>query len=121
MNQSLTPSPTSNELYSTVTSKGQVTIPVAVRKHLGITANDKIAFVIQPQGTVEVKTPKYPTLASLAGADLFEQPAEAVEGELEGGPVVEVERSAQFLAGSGHRAFAFAETLVPGLEIVKGR
>ena len=68
MNQSLTPSPTSNELYSTVTSKGQVTIPVAVRKHLGITANDKIAFVIQPQGTVEVKTPKYPTLASLAGA-----------------------------------------------------
>ncbi len=68
MNQSLTPSPTSNELYSTVTSIGQVTIPVAVRKHLGITANDKIAFVIQPQGTVEVKTPKYPTLASLAGA-----------------------------------------------------
>ena len=68
MNQSLTPSPTSKELYSTVTSKGQVTLPVEVRKHLGITANDKVAFVIQPQGTVEVKTPKYPTLASLAGA-----------------------------------------------------
>src|SRR2546429_3559129 len=68
MNHPLTPSPTSKKLYSTVTSKGQVTIPVEVRKHLGITANDKVAFVIQPQGTVEVKTPKYPTLASLAGA-----------------------------------------------------
>lgn len=68
MQQSLTPSSTSKAIYSTVTSKGQVTIPVEIRKHLGITTNDKIAFVIQPQGTVELKTPKYPTLASLAGA-----------------------------------------------------
>src|SRR5438067_11796108 len=35
---------------------------------LGVSTNDKIAFVIQPQGTVEVKTPKYPTISSLAGA-----------------------------------------------------
>jgi antitoxin PrlF len=68
MQHTLTSSPTSKEIYSTVTSKGQVTIPVEVRKHLGITTNDKIAFVIQSQGTVEVKTPKYPTMASLAGA-----------------------------------------------------
>ncbi|SRR5258706_8668776 len=56
------------EVYSTVTSKGQVTIPVEVRRHLGITPRNKITFVIQPEGKVEVKTPKYPTIASLAGA-----------------------------------------------------
>ena len=68
MNQPLTQQPTSKVTYTTVTSKGQVTIPVEVRKHLGVSTNDKIAFVIQPQGTVEVKTPKYPTISSLAGA-----------------------------------------------------
>jgi antitoxin PrlF len=68
MNQPLTQQPTSKVTYTTVTSKGQVTIPVEVRKHLGVSTNDKIAFVIKPQGTVEVKTPKYPTLASLQGA-----------------------------------------------------
>ena len=68
MSQNLTPSPVTKEIYSILTSKGQITIPVEVRKHLGIDTNDKIAFVIQPEGTVEVKTPKYPTLASLAGA-----------------------------------------------------
>lgn len=68
MSQNLTPSPITKEIYSILTSKGQVTIPAEVRKHLGIDTNDKIAFVIQPEGTVEVKTPKYPTIASLAGA-----------------------------------------------------
>jgi antitoxin PrlF len=68
MNQPLTQQPTSKVTYTTVSSKGQVTLPAEVRKHLGVSTNDKIAFVIQPQGTVEVKTPKYPTLASLQGA-----------------------------------------------------
>jgi antitoxin PrlF len=68
MNQPLTQQPSSKVTYTTVSSKGQVTLPAEVRKHLGVTTHDKIAFVIQPQGTVEVKTPKYPTLASLQGA-----------------------------------------------------
>ena len=68
MNQPLTQQPPSKVTYSTVSSKGQVTLPADVRKHLGISTHDKIAFVIQPQGTVEVKTPKYPTISSLAGA-----------------------------------------------------
>jgi antitoxin PrlF len=68
MNQPLTQQPTSKVTYTTVSSKGQVTIPADVRKHLGVSTHDKIAFVIKPQGTVEVKTPKYPTLASLQGA-----------------------------------------------------
>jgi antitoxin PrlF len=56
------------EIISTITSKGQVTIPSEVRKYLGITATDKIAFVIDDQGTVRLRVPRYPTVASLSGA-----------------------------------------------------
>jgi antitoxin PrlF len=56
------------EIISTITSKGQVTIPAEVRKHLGVTATDKIAFVIDDQGTVRLRVPRYPTVASLSGA-----------------------------------------------------
>jgi AbrB family looped-hinge helix DNA binding protein len=56
------------EIASTITSKGQVTIPVEVRRHLGLHQGDRISFVIDDEGHVELKTPKYPTIASLAGA-----------------------------------------------------
>lgn len=56
------------EIISTITSKGQVTIPAEVRKYLGVTATDKIAFVIDDQGTVRLRVPRYPTVASLRGA-----------------------------------------------------
>ena len=56
------------ELLATVTSKGQVTVPAPVRRHLGLEASDKIAFVIEPDGTVSVRAPRYPTLESLRGA-----------------------------------------------------
>ncbi len=56
------------EIISTITSKGQVTIPAEVRKYLGVTATDKIAFVIDDQGTVRLRVPRYPTIASLRGA-----------------------------------------------------
>jgi AbrB family looped-hinge helix DNA binding protein len=56
------------EIISTITSKGQVTIPAEVRKYLGITTTDKIAFVIDDQGTVRLRVPRYPTVASLSGA-----------------------------------------------------
>ena len=60
-------------------------------------------------------------LAALAGADLFEQLAQALEGELEGGPVVEVDGPPQLLAAARDRAApgAVAEALVPGLEVVE--
>jgi len=66
MSQNLTSSPIAKVIYSTITSKGQVTIPVAIQRHLRIATNYKIAFIIQPEGTVQVKTPKYSTIASLA-------------------------------------------------------
>ncbi len=56
------------EIISTITSKGQVTIPAEIRKYLGITTNEKIAFVIDDEGVVRLRVPRYPTIASLRGA-----------------------------------------------------
>jgi len=55
------------EIVSTVTSKGQVTIPAEVRAYLGIKTNAKIAFVIDQEGIVRLRVPRYPNIASLRG------------------------------------------------------
>lgn len=55
------------EASSTVTSKGQITIPVAVRRHLGLDVGDTLTFVINDEGLVELRVPKYPSVASLRG------------------------------------------------------
>jgi len=55
-------------ILSTITSKGQVTIPAEVRKHLGLETNDKIVFVIEEGGDVRLAAPRYPDVASLRGA-----------------------------------------------------
>ncbi|MBI3977213.1 MAG: AbrB/MazE/SpoVT family DNA-binding domain-containing protein [Chloroflexi bacterium] len=55
-------------MVSTITSKGQVTIPAEVRRHLGLKSGDKLSFVIEPEGTVHLRAPRYPTVASLRGA-----------------------------------------------------
>lgn len=56
------------EIISTITSKGQVTIPAEIRKYLGIATNEQIAFVIDDEGAVRLRVPRYPTIASLRGA-----------------------------------------------------
>ena len=56
------------EIVSTVTGKGQVTIPAEVRAFLGIKTHDKIAFIIDQEGIVRLRVPRYPTIASLRGA-----------------------------------------------------
>jgi len=56
------------EIVSTVTSKGQVTIPVEVRKHLRLSRGAKLSFVIEDEGTVQLRVPKYSNVASIAGA-----------------------------------------------------
>jgi antitoxin PrlF len=40
---------------STMTTKGQITIPKAVRETLQIAPGDRVAFRIQPDGTVIVE------------------------------------------------------------------
>ncbi len=55
------------EIVMTVTSKGQVTIPAQVRRHLGIKRNQKIALVIERAGEVKLKVPRYPDVDSVVG------------------------------------------------------
>jgi AbrB family looped-hinge helix DNA binding protein len=38
------------EYYTVVTRKGQVTVPVGVRKALGLKQGDKVAFILQDGG-----------------------------------------------------------------------
>lgn len=59
---------TNRQIYSTITSKGQVTIPAEVRQLLGVDTNDKIVFQINPQGQILLTTPPYRSLADLKGS-----------------------------------------------------
>ncbi|MCL2512506.1 MAG: AbrB/MazE/SpoVT family DNA-binding domain-containing protein [Oscillospiraceae bacterium] len=56
-----------------VTSKGQVTIPVSIRKRMGIKDGDKLLFIEKPGGVVMMN----PTLMAL------EKIGRAFEGEAE--------------------------------------
>jgi AbrB family looped-hinge helix DNA binding protein len=49
-------------MESAITSKGQATIPKAVRDHLGLKTGDRVKFFIHPDGTV-VLLPKVPAVA----------------------------------------------------------
>jgi len=56
-----------------VTTKGQITIPVAIRKKLGIKDGDKLLFIEKPDGVVMIN----PTITAL------EKIGKAFEGEAE--------------------------------------
>ncbi|MDP9373107.1 MAG: AbrB/MazE/SpoVT family DNA-binding domain-containing protein [Chloroflexota bacterium] len=56
-----------DEVLATLTSKGQITIPAAIRKHLGVDTGDKVAFVIEEDGSVQLRAPQYRTVAELRG------------------------------------------------------
>jgi AbrB family looped-hinge helix DNA binding protein len=47
---------------SKITGKGQVTLPKAIREHLGLQPGDRVKFFIHPDGSV-VLLPKVPTSA----------------------------------------------------------
>ena len=51
---------------STVTSKGQITIPKAVRERLHLEPGDKVYFDVQKDGSVSMLTRKHP-IESLFG------------------------------------------------------
>lgn len=51
---------------ATITSKGQVTIPVEIRKHLGVSPSDKVELVIDRNGIVRVQRVKC-TIDNLRG------------------------------------------------------
>lgn len=58
----------SKKFISTISSKGQVTLPVLVRRYLGVDKNDKVAFVIEPAEGVKLTPARYPNIYSLKGA-----------------------------------------------------
>jgi antitoxin PrlF len=49
-------------MQSIITIKGRVTIPKAIRDHLGLKPGDRVKFFIHPDGSV-VLLPKRPTSA----------------------------------------------------------
>lgn len=51
---------------STITGKGQTTIPKVVRERLGVAYGDQIDFVLKPDGTVVVEAANIDAM-SLAG------------------------------------------------------
>jgi AbrB family looped-hinge helix DNA binding protein len=51
---------------STITSKGQVTIPKSIRDQLGVGPSDRVTFVVLDSGRVEVRPARY-TIESLRG------------------------------------------------------
>lgn len=49
-------------MESAITTKGQATIPKAIREHLGLKPGDRVKFFVHPDGTV-VLLPKLPVSA----------------------------------------------------------
>lgn len=64
---------------STITSKGQTTVPKQIRDHLGIHAGDEIEFIIMENGSVIVE-PAYVDVLCLEGI-LRKQGRKAVSTE----------------------------------------
>lgn len=78
------------EFVSSVTSKGQVTIPSAIRRHLGVGTPDKIAFVLDDDGQVALRPARLtlqalrsvvPPIPGHSAADFEDQIEEALEEE----------------------------------------
>jgi antitoxin PrlF len=54
------------QVIASVTSKGQLTIPVEMRRHLGLSTPDKVAIVKGKGHTLELRPVKY-TVEDLSG------------------------------------------------------
>ena len=66
------------EILSTITSKGQVTIPREVRQSLGLKTGDKVAFTLEDGGVRVRKTGS--VVAATAGIFKSQKPARTAEG-----------------------------------------
>lgn len=77
------------EFISIISSKGQVTIPIDLRRRLGVNIADKVAFIVTDEGKVELRPARF-TLESVLGS-IVALPNESVELEREIGEAREVE------------------------------
>ena len=56
-------------IVATITGRGQITLPSAVRRRLGAKTGDKLEFVIdEERDEIRLSIPSYPDIASLRGA-----------------------------------------------------
>ncbi len=55
------------EFVATLTSKGQITIPAEVRKHLNLTRNSKVSFILDDDGTVRLEPVTYENVDAIVG------------------------------------------------------
>ncbi len=55
-------------IWATLTKQGQVTVPASLRRRLGLRAGGKVEFVVEDNGEVKLRAPRYPDVASLSGA-----------------------------------------------------
>ena len=62
-----------------VTSKGQITIPVSIRKRLGINEGDKLLFIDSPEGVVMVNPDALSTGQIVDAQRNLEKPAAPVK------------------------------------------
>jgi len=76
-------------MESTITVKGQATLPKAIREHLGLHPGDRVKFFVHPDGSVVI-LPKLP-MSALRG---MEKP----------GPAVAVEAMNEAVAAGGAAA-----------------
>lgn len=60
---------------SAVTSKGQITIPIDVRRSMGLQPQDRVVFTVMPDGTTVMRA-KTRSLQELAGS--LQRPAKKV-------------------------------------------
>ena len=56
---------------ATVTSKGQITVPSALRQALGVTAGDRLRFVQAPDGSIRLEARKRRRIVDFARANAF--------------------------------------------------
>jgi antitoxin PrlF len=54
-------------MQTVLTSKGQMTLPVAVRDRMGLSAGDKLTVTMQDAETIVLKRPTPPSSAGLRG------------------------------------------------------
>lgn len=80
------------ELLAAVTSKGQVSIPGEVRRHLGVATPDRAAIVVDDDGRVELRPAGFtleavrgivPSLPGRETIDFEDQIEAAMEAEAE--------------------------------------
>ncbi|NNV05648.1 AbrB/MazE/SpoVT family DNA-binding domain-containing protein [Geobacillus sp. C56-T2] len=79
MNVSDQPSPVVMKATSKLSSRGQVVIPVEIRKTLGLNEGDDLTFIVNQDGEIKVEVTKKYRLSQLIGILKTTQPFRPVE------------------------------------------